>query len=273
MATTSIRAGRADLHVLDVGAGPPVVMLHPDGVDSRVWDLAMTSLLRGGRRVVAYDRRGGGRSTWQAEPFSHVDDLVTVLDALQLDAVVLVGAGQGAGIALDTALSHPGRVTGLVLVCPVVPGAPADGQPPEPHEERLLSAIDELQSFGDLDGISRYQARLHLDGSMQPQMRVQDPARRLFLTMSRATLGAADAGPVHEREPVWPRLVDVGQRTLVLTGRHDLSSVRRQADALADWLPDSLRWEFPRSAHLPMLDDPTTFARIVDEYLDLIGWS
>lgn len=268
-------AGAADsLHLLDVGeGGQPVIMLHPEGTDSRVWDLVVRPMLRGGARVVAYDRRGYGRSGGSPGPFTQLQDLEAVMRRTDVDAAVLVAGGEASRIALEAALQIPDRVAGVVLVCPTMPDAPASTAGPDPHEERLLSAIAELTALGDREGINRYQARLWLDGSMHPQIRVQDPARQLFLTMNARALGAPR--PVEEETgtAVWSQVEQVRQRTLVLTGRHDLSAVAEQGHILAERLPDSLRWEFPRSAHLPMLDDPTTFAMILGEFLDLLGWN
>src|SRR3546814_18575335 len=76
-------------------------------------------------RVVAYDRRGFGKTRGQAETFSHIDDLLAVLDGLDIDQAALVGCSQGGRIAIDFALTHPGRAAGVFLVAPAVTGAPS----------------------------------------------------------------------------------------------------------------------------------------------------
>ncbi len=248
-----------------------MILLHAGVADSRVWELSLLPIVRAGVRAIAYDRRGFGDSTWTAQPFSHVEDLLAVMDALELDDAVLVGSSQGGRIALDAALLAPDRVAGLVLIGTAVTGAPAPSQDLEPHEARLDAMIEELEEFGDLEGVNRCEARLWLDGSQQPQMRVKDPARRLFMAMNGRALAAPDVGDVIWPASAWDRLEDVSCTTLVATGRHDVSIVNSRSEVIADRLRDSLRWQFPRSAHLPMLDDPSTFARIIGEYLDLVG--
>src|SRR5262249_12691984 len=78
------------------------------------------------RRVtaVAYDRRGYGESTVSTAPFTHVEDLLAVLDQEQAGRAWLVGASAGGGLALDAALLAPDRVAGLVLLGTAVSGAP-----------------------------------------------------------------------------------------------------------------------------------------------------
>lgn len=63
-----------------------------------------------GSRCVSYDRRGFGDTSGPAEAFSHVDDLVAVLDDRDIESAVLVGNSQGGRVAIDMALAHPERV-------------------------------------------------------------------------------------------------------------------------------------------------------------------
>ena len=94
---------------------------------------------RGGRDVVAYDRRGFGDVPPAGEPFRHVDDLLAVLDAVSPDAPAwVVGSSMGGGVALDAALEAPERVAGLVLLAPAISGDP------EPDEEAYIAATDGL---------------------------------------------------------------------------------------------------------------------------------
>ena len=88
-----------DLWYDDTGAGPPVVLLHEGVVDSRIWD-RVVPLLAERHRLVRYDQRGFGRSPMPASPYSLVDDLVSVLEATEIDRAALVGASRGGNIAL-----------------------------------------------------------------------------------------------------------------------------------------------------------------------------
>src|SRR5215831_15643386 len=70
------------------------------------------------------DRRGWGESAVSTAPFTHVDDVLAVLDREQAGQAWLAGASAGGGLALDTALLAPDRVAGLVLFGTAVSGAP-----------------------------------------------------------------------------------------------------------------------------------------------------
>ena len=68
--------------------------------------------------VVRYDERGCGLSDADpGEPSleTWVADLETVVDAVGVDRLALLGVSQGAGIAVSYAVRYPERVSGLVL--------------------------------------------------------------------------------------------------------------------------------------------------------------
>lgn len=122
------------LHVEECGTGPPVVLLHGHGANLGIFALLAARLADGGRRVVALDQRGFGRSSAVPSTFGFpglVDDLATVLSTLDLHDAVVVGHSLGGAVALDLAIEQPDlvadRVTALVLVNSSARG-PADGR-------------------------------------------------------------------------------------------------------------------------------------------------
>jgi lipase len=80
-----------------------------------------------GRRVLAPDLRGHGRSGWEPpwDLGTHLDDLRETLDAEGAGRADLVGFSFGGRLALELAAADPGRVARLALLDPAVPLAPA----------------------------------------------------------------------------------------------------------------------------------------------------
>lgn len=96
------------------GTGPDVVLIHGGLSDRRVWDDQFKEFAKR-FRVIRYDLRGFGRSDFPTTPFSHVEDLYALIQALNIKAPTLVGLSLGGSIATDFALEHPGIAKKLVL--------------------------------------------------------------------------------------------------------------------------------------------------------------
>ena len=169
------RSGAAQLAYDVTGGpgGPPVLLLHAGVTDRRSFAALRAAL---DVTTIAFDRRGFGETTYEPEPYSHVDDALAVLAAAGVDEpVVLVGASMGGRVALDMALAHPERVSALVLIGSAVRGEPQTGYPePTADEQRLEDAVDAAGEADDLDAVNRIEAHYWLDG---PE-RARGPRRR-----------------------------------------------------------------------------------------------
>ncbi len=89
-----------DLYYEDQGSGSPVVLLAGWPFDARSWEPQLHPMLVAGHRVIAYDRRGFGRSSRPIEGYNFdtlAGDLDTVLSELDLHDVTLVGFSLGTG--------------------------------------------------------------------------------------------------------------------------------------------------------------------------------
>ena len=109
------------VHLLEKGAGPPVVLLHGTG-NSAGFLLPLLDELHG-VRAMAPDLPGVGLSDpidlpgdrYRVRAVTWLDRL---LDTLELDATTLVGHSGGGVWALWYALAHPDRIKRLVLIGP-----------------------------------------------------------------------------------------------------------------------------------------------------------
>jgi esterase len=107
------------------GSGAPILCIHGLGGTALAWADAVDKLARLGR-VIAYDRRGCGRSE-RPRPYErtsvpeHADDAAALLDALAAVPAVVVGRSYGGTVATDLALRYPDRVRALVLLEPDAP--------------------------------------------------------------------------------------------------------------------------------------------------------
>ena len=107
------------LHYVDYGGeGPAILLSHGFGMGHEMWDPQVGPLTKAGWRVVTYDERGWGQTTF-TEPFTYWDlatDAISLLDYLGVDTAVLGGMSQGGFLTLRAALNAPDRVRAVLLV-------------------------------------------------------------------------------------------------------------------------------------------------------------
>lgn len=112
------------IHHTERGEGAPILCIHGTSGSAVVWSDAVERLADRGR-VIAYDRRGCGRSE-RPQPYvatsvaEHANDAAALLAALTDAPATVIGRSYGGSVALDLALRHPDRVGAIVLLEPGV---------------------------------------------------------------------------------------------------------------------------------------------------------
>jgi pimeloyl-ACP methyl ester carboxylesterase len=122
--TIHVMAGRLRWSVLAAGPldAPPLLLLHGLGATKASFLPTLADLSRD-FRVYACDLLGFGDS---AKPVASYDApwfaarVRDLLDALGIGTAGLIGNSMGGRIAIETALRHPDRVRGIVLLCPAL---------------------------------------------------------------------------------------------------------------------------------------------------------
>lgn len=100
------------------GRGVPVVLLHAATGSTRAWEYQFPAFAARGYRVIAYDRRGWGRSVIDpagVQPGTGADDLLALIEHLGIDRVHIVATAAGGFVAFDFAVSFPQRVRTLTV--------------------------------------------------------------------------------------------------------------------------------------------------------------
>lgn len=101
------------------GTGVPLILLHANTGNADGWQYNIPGFAAAGYRVIAFDRRGWGRSTANPQtgpqPGTIADDLHALAEYLKLDRFHLVGVAGGGFAAYDYVLWHPERLRSLVV--------------------------------------------------------------------------------------------------------------------------------------------------------------
>ena len=249
------------------GVGPEVVLIHSGITDSRSWDPQFGDFAAR-FRVCRYDLRGYGQSDVAHGSFSRVDDLRAVMDEVGFERAALVGVSMGGGTALDFALAYPDRVTALVLV-----GSAISGRPPSPE---LASKWEELDARYEADGIEALvegEVELWLYGKGRSAGDVDPQVREAVRAMDRHAIARdpGDAQPIKPERPAFGRLQEISAPTLVIVGDRDVDDTQEGARLLAREIPGAELAVMADVAHVPNMEKPEEFNRLVLDFLTLLA--
>ncbi|WP_163409694.1 alpha/beta fold hydrolase [Flavobacterium ajazii] len=149
------------LYVRDYGKGKPVFLIHGWPLSNEMWEYQIEFLVQNNFRVIAYDRRGFGKSSqpWDGYDYDTLtDDLYEIIEQLQLENATLVGFSMGGGEVVRYFSRHGGKgVTKAALISSIIPFLLKTDDNPEgrPREkgEATAEAIREdrigfLENFG-----------------------------------------------------------------------------------------------------------------------------
>jgi pimeloyl-ACP methyl ester carboxylesterase len=264
------------IHCVAAGDGPPVLLLHGGGLDSGQFTYRYTiGPLSEGHRAFAPDWPGYGQSdkpdVEYTVPF-YVDFLGTLVDALGLERISLVGLSMGGAAALGFALRAPERVEKLVLVDSYGLG----GDVPWGRVGYLMVHAPLLSQLTyALLRRSHAMVRWSLYGLVHDRKVVTE---RMVEEVAQL-LGDPRAGyawaSFQRGEVRWGglhtdfsnRLGGLSVPTLLVHGAHDDAVPLAWARRAKERIPQSHLEVFPDCGHMPPRERPEEFARVVDRFL------
>jgi len=243
------------------GSGVPIVFLHAATGNTGAWQYQTSAFRTAGYRVIAYDRRGWGRTVVDSNgPVgTAADDLRGLLDSLGLDRVHVVATAGGGFVAFDFALSFPARLRSLVVADSI--GGVQDKEildletrirPPEfdalPPEVRELSPgyraanPEGTQKWVDIEK----QSRLSRPGTSTLQLAYSTPMR------NQLTLSLFE---------------QIRTPALLLTGGADMTAPPALMKILASHIPNAEFFVVPNAGHSVYWEEPELFNRTVLEFI------
>jgi 3-oxoadipate enol-lactonase len=215
-------AGGVQLSVEQAGSGTPIVLLHGLTATRRYVVMGSKALERSGHRVIFYDARGHGHSSpaLSSDAYTYellAEDLRSVLDRLEIDQAVLVGASMGAQTALRFALHLPERVLALGLITPAFD--------PDTHSEPdSYASWDRLAQGLREGGVEGFLAAYDLDSIPERFSETVVKVLRQRLSSHDHPLAVADAlRAVPRSRPFegWNELRSIAFPTVVIASRDE----------------------------------------------------
>lgn len=238
--------------------GPPLVLVHGFGGSRHDW-APLIAALPPSLSLVTYDQRGFGDSfAVPGEPFSHAQDLVALLDALELDQVDLCGVSLGGATVIGGALDAPERVRRLILVSPMLAGWSWS-----PEWIALWKAIGRAARDGDIATART----LWWEHPLFATTREGPHGGELMRSIAAFSGAQWVRDDQRDALPMVERLHDLDTPTLLLTGALDLPDFRLMADLIEGAAPRVSRVEYPDAGHMLTLEKREDIAGEIAAFL------
>jgi pimeloyl-ACP methyl ester carboxylesterase len=266
MVVTAPESGRADINgiaieITERGKGQPLLFLHPGHPAGRLDPKAsVLDLLAAHARVLAPTHPGFG-GTPAPRHLTTVDDLaylyLDMLDELDLQDVVVVGASLGGWIAAEMAVKSTERMSALVL-------ADAVGIKPGARDHRDIADIYAVTDKQLAELVWAEPARMTVNPKTLPESDLVAIAR------SRESTGRYAWAPYMHNPKLLQRLHRVDVPALLLWGSADRVTKPEYGHAYAAAIPGSTFALVEGAGHFPHLEQPAAFARAVERFIEKV---
>lgn len=252
------------LDLLEGGQGDGLIFLHGLAASNAIWQGVLGSFAERWR-VVAPDLPGHGRSEKPdvAYTMDFYARIVRELGrVLGLGTAVVVGNSMGGQVAVRLALAEPAFVRALVLVAPAGNWGPLLAPvgwvlervlPPSVLRWALPRAAERCFANPELAALQARQGLL-------TQWLAAPDAEAFLRAVSRSLGGVLAEGTAG-------RLAEVRQLVLLVWGREDRMVPASVAERLLARLPNARLAMIEGAGHLPMIERPDEFCRVLGEFL------
>src|SRR5215831_9830558 len=256
------------IHFQEAGdePAPPVILIHGFISSNLVWSPVLLPLAQKGFRVIAPDLPGYGYSDKPAEARYTIAEqaraVIGLMDQLQIEKAMVVGASYGGAIAATMALDYSDRVEKLVLV-----GAVSN----DDARKKFLLRISCLPLIGDIATPLFLGSRLILRKRMQNMYRrMQKPINEKMVSSRHHLLATANTHRAMIRTArAWSasrierEAALIRHPTMLVWGDQDDHIPLDVAFRLRDTMPNARLLLFRNCGHLPPAEYPEIFVEAV----------
>ncbi|QFT57380.1 3-oxoadipate enol-lactonase 2 [Sulfitobacter sp. THAF37] len=240
--------------------GAPVVFANSLGTDMRLWD-PILPLLPEGLRIIRYDKRGHGLSSCPPAPYSMgalITDIERLLDFLEVRQCVFVGLSIGGMIAQGLATKRLDMIRAMVLS-----NTAAKIGNPEMWAERI-AAVEKggIESLADAVMERWFSA----DFRARPELELWRNMLVRGEDAGYAGCSAAISGTDFYTPTAALRLPVLG-----IAGSDDGSTPPDLVRETVDLIPASKFQLIRKAGHLPCVEQPEEYARVLGDFLRGVG--
>jgi 3-oxoadipate enol-lactonase len=256
------------LHYVEEGVtdGLPVIFLHGFPFSHKMWTGQLT-VLASFCRSIAYDLRGHGMSDVGDGQFSieaHVDDLISLLDALNIERVAIVGLSMGGYITLRALERNPERFVAAVL-CDTRSEADSNEGKIRRFAGAKMVKIDGSKAFAE-GFVKAVFAPESFDRHPSAVAMIQRIIEKTSPLSIAGTLLALASRP-----DTTESLSKIALPTLILVGEKDVTTPPEASRSMHEKIRGSELHIIGRAAHMSNLENPEQFNGKLVEFLKKIA--
>lgn len=262
-------SGGGSIYYEEAGSGEPLLLLHGHTLDRRMWDPQFEVFARH-YRTVRLDFRGYGRSSKQSETFqfTHLGDVLTVMDSLQIERAHVVGLSMGAFVAGDMLGMAPERMLSCVMASGGIRSVKGPHEPMDSLESTQRDLEIARMERKGLDSMKREWVEQLVSGGGSQRETIRKPLRRMvddwdgwqLLHKEVRSFWAREAfQALTERRPDVP--------TLMFKGECDLHG-KPYRPRESNYLSRIRTAVLPDCGHMSNMEQPEAFNRLVLDFLE-----
>ena len=254
------------------GKGPAVIFLHGGNGNARDW-ANQVPVLSTKYKVIAMDIRGHGKSEGpkSEEEYSIpiiAEDVLELLNLLGIKKCCLAGHSFGGFVALQFAVTHQDRLSGLVLVD--TSSGPYGGG--DTKTGQLTQKLVELAISQGMEAAFEYDASHNTERiekfKIHPELREEARQTMLMMSVNAYIWGSRT---VAKWQPVTPRLFEIKVPTMIFWGEDDIRFATA-VKILETGIAGSILTKVKGVGHSPHQDAPDIFNRNLLKFLERV-WS
>ena len=249
------------------GSGPPVVLIHGFPLSRTMWR-PQVAALRDRFTIITPDLSGFGDSDVPAGSVTmdtYAADVLRLLDALGHQRFILGGLSMGGYVAFRIVAQAPARVRALIIAdSRATPDA-------DDARQRRYAAIARIRNEGPEGFLREFIGPLVGVTTRTQRPQVVETVRQITGGPPAPSLIAALAA-IAERPDSRPLLPSIAAPALVVVGEEDTVIPRAESEEMVSRLPHARLATIPAAGHLPNLEMPEAFNRVVHEFLEEVSY-
>jgi pimeloyl-ACP methyl ester carboxylesterase len=253
------------------GRGQPFVFVHGAFVDNRMWD-PQIEYFADDYKILRYDLRGHGKTGGTSTPAYSIDffaeDLGAVLDALELDRIILCGLSLGGMIAQSFAVRNIHRLRGLILADTAVSVRLTLS---DKFQRYILAPKWVMSAAIRWMSVNRF---VNFSFKLAQWTRSADWFGRDHQTAAYVRKAMLNIS-TEEYLKIYAAIYDFDLQdlakitlpTLILNGEYESKSVFRHTQEMLKLIPNSQARVIPGAGHTSNMENPEGFNAELDQYL------